>query len=227
LNPDEHSRVLRLAVKRSRVPVVAGVGAATLDLSLDLARHARESGAEALLLPPPFFYPYRPDEVREFYLQFRDQMPGIPIFLEHLPEFTTGIDLGIARELLMGGRFAGIVDTTGDHAAAGLNAILAKERWLARARCSGAAVLSAAACAVPELVLALDAALGRADSGEASRLDLRLQELLDWFERFPAFALLRVATGLRGIKTGPLAVPLSAEKEKLMGQFKEWFKSWL
>ena len=39
-NPDERSRLLYLAVKRSRVPVLAGIGSATLDVSLDLAREA-------------------------------------------------------------------------------------------------------------------------------------------------------------------------------------------
>jgi len=53
LAPDERSRFLTLAVKRSRVPVYAGIGAATLDSALSLARDAREAGAAALLLPPP------------------------------------------------------------------------------------------------------------------------------------------------------------------------------
>ena len=49
---DERARLVYLAVKRSRVPVLAGVGAATLDTSLELAREARDAGAGALVLPP-------------------------------------------------------------------------------------------------------------------------------------------------------------------------------
>jgi dihydrodipicolinate synthase/N-acetylneuraminate lyase len=226
LNPGDRSRTLKLAVKRSRVPVLAGVGAATLDLSLQLAREARDAGAQALLAPPPYFYPYGPEEIREFYLQFGARMDGIDIYLEHLPEFTSGIDVETARALLATGRFTGIVDTTGEHSAAGLDTVMANDRLFACTRCSGRPALSAAACAAPELMLALDAAITASNTSEIERLNTRLQELLDWFDLFPPFALLRVATSLRKIKTGPLAVPLTAEKERRMGEFREWFRNW-
>jgi hypothetical protein len=38
---------------------------------------------------------------------------------------------------------------------------------------------------------------------------------------------LKVATGLRGLKTGPLSVPLTAEKQRKLDQFREWFQGWL
>ena len=222
LNPDDRSRVLRLAVKRSRVPVVAGVGSATLDRSLKLAREARDSGAEALLLPPPYFYPYRQDEVREFYLQFSAQLDGCPVYLENLPAFTTGIAPETARELLSSGLFAGIVDSAGEHE----SAVIADDRRFSQAHCAGREVVSAAACAVPELAVALDASLSAHRQEEARRLNSRLEEFLAWVDRFPPFALIRIATALRGIKTGPLAMPLPAEKQKKMDEFKEWFKGW-
>src|SRR5579872_1289748 len=40
LATEDRSRLFYLAVKRSRVPVLAGVGSATLDHSLELAREA-------------------------------------------------------------------------------------------------------------------------------------------------------------------------------------------
>jgi 4-hydroxy-tetrahydrodipicolinate synthase len=226
LDAAERSRVLRLAVKRSRVPVLAGVGGATLDVSLELAREARDAGVDALLLPPPYFYPYGQAEIHEFYTQFSAQMQGTPVFLEHLPEFTSGVAIDTARELLATGQFAGIMDSTGEHIAAGLDAVVANDRMFAKARCAGSAALSAAACAAPELVLALDCAVAASKADEVEQLNLRLQELLDWFELLPPFTLLRVATGLRGIKAGPPAMPVPAEKRKIVTDFKEWFKSW-
>lgn len=226
LNAGDRSRVLRLAVKRSRVPVLAGVGAATFDISLELAREARDAGAEALLVPPPYFYPYGQPEVREFYLQLSAHTPGVPVFLEHLPEYTSGIAVDAARELLATGRFAGILDSTGEHIAAGLDAVVENDRLFARARCSGSVGLSPAACAAPELMLALDAAIAAPDAEEVASLNLRLQELLDWFDRLPPFTLLRMATEVRGIKAGPPAMPIPAEKQHTAQEFKEWFKSW-
>ena len=62
----DRSRLCKLAVKRSRVPIVAGVGSTSLDESVMLAREAQEAGAEALLVPPPHFFRYDQDDIRAF-----------------------------------------------------------------------------------------------------------------------------------------------------------------
>ena len=62
---DDRARLTYLAVKRSRVPVVAGVGSATLGHSLQLAREARSAGVAAILLPPPLYHRY--DHLRVLY----------------------------------------------------------------------------------------------------------------------------------------------------------------
>src|ERR1035437_8418531 len=67
---EERTRVLYLAAKRSRVPLYAGVGSIGLDDSLSLAREARRAGAARVCLPPPHFFRYPQEEIREFYLQF-------------------------------------------------------------------------------------------------------------------------------------------------------------
>jgi 4-hydroxy-tetrahydrodipicolinate synthase len=219
--------VLRLAVKRSRVPILAGVGTANLDASLELAREARDAGAVGVLLPPPFFYQHAQDEIREFYLEFAAQLgDGMPIYLSHLPGFTTGIAAETARDLLATGQFAGIEDATGELAAAGLPALVARDALFVRSRCAGAPVVSAAACALPELVLALDGAISGGCRDEATRLEGRLNQFLAWEESFPKPVLLKVATGLRGIRTGPLAMPLPAEKQRKLEEFRAWFPAW-
>jgi dihydrodipicolinate synthase/N-acetylneuraminate lyase len=127
LAADERSRLLYLAVKRSRAPLFAGIGAATLDSSLCLARQACDAGAAAVLLPPPHFFRYEQDDIREFYLQFAAHAgTGIPVYIVDTPEFTTAIERETLRDLLATGRFAGLADT-----------------------------ISEAACVVPELIVAL------------------------------------------------------------------------
>ena len=39
--------------------------------------------------------------------------------------------------------------------------------------------------------------------------------------------LLEISTGLRGLKVGPLAVPLSPRKQRELDEFREWFRGWL
>ena len=240
LNVEERSRLLYLASKRSRVPLLAGVGSANLDDSLCLARQARDAGVAGLLLPPPYFYRYEQDDLEEFYRQFAAQAGrGAVTYLSNAPEFTSAIQVETALRLLATGWFAGIEDASGDAVsfsrlqAASADgqpfALLAgTDSMLARSRCAGAhGAVSQAGCAAPELVRALDLAVRGGQTERAARLDALFQEFLDWLRQFPHPVGLKVATGLRGLKTGPISVPLTAEKQRKLDAFREWFKGWL
>ena len=229
LSVDDRARLTYLAVKRSRVPVLAGVGSATFDHSLELAREARSAAVAGVLLPPPFFYQYDQDDIFEFYTQFASQLgSGPPIVLtgEIAPE--------TAARLLESGRFAGIEDGSGRveslhrlEACAGSSAVLAgDDRLLVIARSAGLGVVSAAACAAPELTMALNAAIAAGDEPAVSGLEGRRQELLSWLDRFPVPVGIKTAVAARGITTGELPVPLSAAKRQCLEQFREWFKVW-
>src|SRR5260370_38991980 len=67
---DDRVRLVQLAVKRSRVPVLVGVGHSTLDGAIELGREAVSAGAAGLLLMPPYFFRYSQEDIHEFYLQF-------------------------------------------------------------------------------------------------------------------------------------------------------------
>ena len=70
VKPSERARVVQFAVKRSRVPIIAGVSHSTLDGSLELASEAITSGAAALLVMPPYFFRYDQADIAEFYRRF-------------------------------------------------------------------------------------------------------------------------------------------------------------
>lgn len=230
LSLEERARVTYLAVKRSRVPLLAGVGSATFDHSLELAREARSAGVAAILLPPPVFYRCEPDDLREFYLQFAAQLgSGTAVLI------SGEIPAGTASQLLESGGFAGIEVASGPmdrlqalHDGTTGRAVLSGDDCLlVQARSAGFGVLSACACAAPELTIALNGAICAGDTAAISRLEEKRQELLSWFERFPAPVGLKTAVAVRGIETGPLPVPLSAGKHQSLEEFREWFKGWL
>ena len=83
------------------------------------------------------------------------------------------------------------------------------------------------ACAIPELMLGLDSAIQAGDTDKVRRLEQRLQEFIEWLNRFPAPVGTREAVAARGLKVGPLAVPLAAEKQLEMEAFRGWFLEWL
>jgi 4-hydroxy-tetrahydrodipicolinate synthase len=229
---EERTRLVRLAAKRSRVPLYAGAGAVSLDDSLCVAREAFSSNAAGVLLPPPHFYRYRQEEIRDFYLEFTaHSRQGTVTYISNTPSVTTPIDPETALDLLATGRFAGIEDSLPNAER------FAKQPycWLSgddatapQARSLGAhGIVSAAANAVPELVRSLDCAVRTGKREEAAGLDAMLQEFHAWTSRFAQPVILKVAAEMRGIKVGPLPVPVSAERGRLLDQFREWFRGWL
>ena len=114
-NPEDRLHLIRFAVKRSRVPVIANVSHSTLEGATSLGREAISLGAAALLLMPPCFFAYGQEEIREFFLRFSAALEdSAPVLLYNLPGFTNSISRDTAAELLSTGRFAGIKDSSGE-----------------------------------------------------------------------------------------------------------------
>jgi len=236
---DERVRLVYLAAKRSRVPIYAGVAHSSLDGAVELAREARDAGAAGVLLMPPYFFRYGQAEIHEFFLQFANQLAGtVPIVLYNVPFFTNELACGTALDLLETGMFAGIKDSSGSleyferlkeaSVQQRFAVIIGNDAIFTRARLAGAdGVVSGVACAVPELMLALDRAIQCGQRELMVRLEARLQEFIAWLDRFPAPVGIRVATAARGLKVGPLAAPLAARSQRALEEFSEWFQSWL
>jgi dihydrodipicolinate synthase/N-acetylneuraminate lyase len=234
----ERHRLLSLAVKRSRVPVIAGVSHSTISGALQLADDAIQAGADALMLMPPYFFRYAQSEVEEFYRIFaRETSDAIPILLYNIPSFTTGIEIETVRRLFETGRFAGIKDSSGDWSY--FDQLLALKRELpfalfggpellvGRAFHAGAdGVISGCACAAPELVVQLARAVAAGDRERADRLDARLIEFATRVAQFPWPVAIRRAVELRGQKSGPPNVPLSSSNQLILEEFSAWFRVW-
>jgi dihydrodipicolinate synthase/N-acetylneuraminate lyase len=75
--------------------------------------------------------------------------------------------------------------------------------------------------------LALDRSIQAGDAASAGRLDSRLQEFLGWLDRFPAPVGVKAACAARGLKVGPLAVPLSAGVAQELDEFRSWLQDYL
>ncbi len=236
---DDRQRLVHLAVKRSRVPIIAGVSHSTLDAAVQLADAAVDSGVAGVLLMPPYFYRYGDAELLEFYRVFAVAVGGaLPILLYHIPAFTNAISPAVARELLTSGDFAGIKDSSGDPTYMDQLAALRREnkfsllcgndRLILHARHAGCdGIVSGVACAVPELILALNRAIDTGDSNAIQTLENHLLEFTDWLDRFPVPVGISAAAEARGIKVGPTALPLTSDQFDLLEEFKSWFKNWL
>lgn len=235
----DRERLLQFAVKRSRVPVIAGVSHSTLDGALELASDAITAGAAGLLLMPPHFFRYDQADVAEFYRRFAIEIgrTDVPLLLYNIPQFTSPIAIETVRELLDSGYYAGIKDSSGDwpffEQLAALRArqefalFVGHDSLFPQASRAGAdGIVSGCACAIPELLVKLDTALASVDTARVDMLYQHLNKFIEWISRFPTPVGVKVATAARGLKVGPLAIPLAPEKCRALEEFQEWFKAW-
>lgn len=82
-------------------------------------------------------------------------------------------------------------------------------------------MVSDAAAAVPELVIAL------AGSPGAAVLRERFEGFLARTEGLPAPFVLREALALRGVQPGPRPCPIGSETARRLVEFGDWFPEWL
>jgi 4-hydroxy-tetrahydrodipicolinate synthase len=235
----DRQRLIYLGVKRSRAPLIAGVAHSSLDGAIQLAEEAITSGADALLIMPPYFFRYQQPEVETFLLEFAREVTGaIPILLYNIPQFTSPMEIDTVARLAATGLFAGIKDSSGDwnyfERLLALRrhdsfAVLAgNDRLAARALASGAdGVISGCACAIPEVLVALTRAIAAGDERRAADINTRLFEFIEQIECFPAPLGIRRAIELRGKKSGPSFIPLSPAAATRMEEFARWFTEWL
>ena len=235
---DERIRMMGLAVKRSRLPLLINVSHSTLDGALQLAHAASDAGAAGLLLMPPYYFRYRQSELLGFFKGFRDELPDTPpLLLYNIPIFTSALEPATIAELIAYG-YAGVKDSgskwedleetrrlCGDR---DYTFLVGNDRLFARARAAGAqGVVSGVASAIPELLIALNRSVCSGNAQRASQLNRHLDEFLDRFDALPIPMAIREAAAIRGLKTGPSAIRPDAALSKTLDAFRQWFSSWL
>lgn len=235
----DRERLIYLANKRTRIPLLAGVTHSTFAGSIDLASEATSGGADALLVMMPHFYRYGQDEIATFFREFAKEVGNtLPILINNEPAFTSPIDMETIVRLLDTGLFAGVVDASGDWSVFAKLVEAKRSRpfallcgdnaLIAHALCEGAdAAVSSAACAVPELLAALDRAIRKRDSAKVKELDETLAQFLQYTKRFPFPSGVKRAMELRKSTAGASAVPLSPQTCDDLKAFDAWFPAWL
>lgn len=86
MSPEERKQVLEVVVDevKGRVPVIAHVGAISTHLSADLARHAEQTGADALSAVPPFYWGFSQDQILSYYTDIT-AATGLPMCAYNVP----------------------------------------------------------------------------------------------------------------------------------------------
>ena len=221
LTPEERKRTLRAAVDcvAGRTPLVVGVGALTTDVAENLARDARQAGADGLLLAPMSYQPLTDEEVFRHF-EAVAAAGELPLCIYNNPgttKFTFSPDL-IARLAEIPNVAAVKMPLPADSDYAGemrrLRAMTpegfavgysgdwgAKDALLA----GGACWYSVVAGLLPEPALALTRAAQAANAAEAERIDHAFAPLWELFREFGSFRVMFAIAEILGL--GRIAPP--------------------
>ena len=208
-------RVIKAAAKR--VPVIVHCGAADTRQSIQLARHARDAGADAIAVVAPYFYSYGRAAVYGHFLAVAGTVPDVDVFVYDNPaRVGYSLDIGMVVDLdSQIPNFRGVKDT-GDSigrvmeyvARSSLEVLVGNNSIILPALTIGArGVVSSLANAVPELIVSLTSAVHRGDLGEALELQKIIVRLTGCLDGFPQIAAVKQLCALRGIDAGSSRAP--------------------
>lgn len=235
----ERIRLLSLASKRSRIPIVVNVSHSSFSAAIDLAENAVISGAAGVLLMPPYYFHYSQEQILAFCTEFVKYVAGsIPVYLYNIPQFTNGMSAELMQRLLSSGAFAGIKDSSGDwelferiqavKSVVAFRNMVGNDLIYSRSRTAGGdGIVSGVAAAVPELLVALEGALITRNAERVQMLDGYLQQFLTRITDFPAPMALKCAANERGWKQDQGAIPLDEASQAALDGFRSWFRQWL
>jgi len=96
-----------------RVPVLVGITDTAFAESVNLARHAADAGADAVVLAPPYYMPEGQPELREYLEHLLPELP-LPLFLYNMPPLTkVPFELETVRWAMDQPRILGMKDSSG------------------------------------------------------------------------------------------------------------------
>jgi 4-hydroxy-tetrahydrodipicolinate synthase len=199
LSHEEHRRVVDLCVEvaKGRVPVIAGAGSNSTREAIELAKHAKKAGADAVLVVTPYYNKPTQEGLYQHYKAINDSV-DIPIFIYNIPGRSV-VDMSVATMARLGElkNIVGVKDCTElartprQRAAMGDDFIMLSgddATALAYLAQSGTGCISVTANLAPRQCSEMHKAWRAGDIDKAKRINRRLVALHDalFFEASPA-----------------------------------------
>ena len=99
---------------RSRVPVLVGITDTSFVETVQLAKHAADCGATALVLSTPYYFPAGQTELRYYVDELMQELP-LPVMLYNIPSLTkVAFEIPTLEYLTRHPKIVGLKDSGGD-----------------------------------------------------------------------------------------------------------------
>ncbi|MEJ2200569.1 MAG: 4-hydroxy-tetrahydrodipicolinate synthase [Desulfuromonadaceae bacterium] len=238
LDYQEHDRVIQICIEQvaKRVPVIAGTGSNSTTEAIELSLHAKEMGADGVLLVSPYYNKPSQEGLYQHYKKIAESV-ALPQVLYNVPG-RTGMNME-AKTTIRLAEFANVVaikEASGNLTQAGEIIAAAGDKidvlsgddflTLPLMACGAKGVISVTANIMPKEVKAMVAAIQQGRWDEARQMHLRMLAIHQamFIESNPT--PVKTAASLMGKCGADVRLPLvgmqPANLEKLQGVMKQY-----
>jgi 4-hydroxy-tetrahydrodipicolinate synthase len=232
MTPEERKRVIDVVVQKSngRIPVYAGTGGITVRENLDIANHAKDVGANAVVILTPYYVKVEDEELFQYFTAFANKIDMQVILYNNPPRSGNNISPALLERIVKeNSNVIAIKDSSGDLAQYGeyvakvgrkISLVSGKdELMLASLTMGGNGVVSATSNVVPELVSQIFTLFNKGDIKKAQEIQSRCSMLKKSFGGAAYPAPILAALDLVGIRSGKPRLPVlpigNEQKEKI------------
>lgn len=227
LRDEERTRVVDTVIDavHGRVPVIVHVGDTSSRAAQGLARHAQDSGADAVASIPPIYYFYSNREIMAYYRGLK-AVCDLPLYFYNIPDLVhTDLDVQLAGQLFQEGTIQGmkythhdILKLQGIQEACGgeLNVFSGPDEKLLSFLVMGVdGGIGTTYNCMPRLFLALYEAWGAGDLDRARELQQQANRVISVMAEFSMIPALKAVMKLKGMACGSPREPfLPLDKEQ-------------
>jgi len=223
MSVEEHKRIIDVVVNEAagRVPVVIGTLLGNQDDIIECGRHARDAGADAIMVIPPYFVVAKPSHIQRHFETIAEKV-DMPMLLFHGPSRSgVRLDVDFILQLIATiPQFTAIKETSGDltisaellrSARSGFRVLQGFDEFVLPTFALGGhgAVLSLG-CLVPNLFRHLHECFVAGDLKTAQRIQLDILPLCRAIYGEPNPGPLKLALTMAGRSAGPTRRPIYA-----------------
>ncbi len=239
LNYQEHEHVIESCVRfaKKRIPIIAGTGSNSTQEAIDLSSHAKESGADGLLLVSPY---YNKPTQKGLYLHFKTiaERVDLPIILYNIAS-RTGINIEpdtVAKLIQDCKNIVAIKEASGSLDQMSRIVSLCGERLillsgddsltLPQMAIGGKGVISVVANIIPADVKAMVSSFARGDTAQAAKLHYKMLPLIKalFIETNPI--PVKTAMGLMNMCEPIMRLPMCEMESENLEKLKSALKSY-
>ena len=225
MTDEEHRQAIKYAVDKvnKRIPVVAGAGSNETAYAVELAKHAEEVGADAILVVTPYYNKCTQNGLVAHYYKIADSV-NIPLILYNVPS-RTGVNIKpeTYAKLAKHPRIVGVKEANGDltsilrtRAACGDDLHIYSgndDQILPILSLGGLGVISVLANVAPKVAHDMCQLYFDGKVQESSKLQIEYADLIDALFCEVNPIPVKTAMRLMGYNVGELRMPLSEMEE--------------